>query len=78
MSELAAMWPHMLVIRMLTIAVKWANELSIGDAIVGTGTLLLAFFTWRLARASYALDKRTTAREQERREREIRGVARLV
>ena len=54
------------------------GQLTAGDLLVGLGTLLLAFFTWRLARATYALDRRTTTREQERQERQVRGIARLV
>lgn len=54
------------------------STLTLGDLIVGAGTLLSAGFTWRLARATYALDERNAARERKRHEREVRGVARLV
>jgi hypothetical protein len=55
-----------------------AGTLTLGDLIVGLGTLLLAAFTWKLARATYALDKSSAARERERHEQRARGVARLV
>jgi hypothetical protein len=55
-----------------------SGSLTLGDAIVGAGTLLLAVFTWKLGRATYALDERNAARERKRHERQVRGVARLV
>lgn len=63
---------------MLPLAVEWNDSLSLGEGIVGAGTLALAWFTYRLARATYALDERNAARERKRRERQVRGVARLV
>lgn len=56
----------------------WEDSLSVGDAIVGAGALLLAGFTYRLGRATYALDDRNAARARMQRERAVRGVARLV
>jgi hypothetical protein len=53
-------------------------RVSVGDAIVGGGTLLLALFTFALAKGTYALDDRTAARARKQREREVRGVAILV
>src|SRR6202035_106911 len=55
-----------------------SGTLTLGDLLVGVGTMLLAWFTWRLARATYALDERGAARERKRHERRVRGVARLV
>jgi hypothetical protein len=52
--------------------------LTVGDAIVGAGTLLLALFTWRLARVTVGLDERNVARQRKRDERRVRGIARLV
>jgi hypothetical protein len=63
---------------MVPITIRWINELSLGDSFVGVGTMLLAIFTWRLARATYVLDRRNADREQVRRERTIRGISRLV
>jgi hypothetical protein len=62
----------------LATIIEISDDLTGGDVIVGLGTLLLAVFTWRLARATYMLDERNAARERKRREREVRGVARVV
>jgi hypothetical protein len=51
---------------------------TVGDLIVGIGTLSLAWYTRKLARATYALDLRSAARETQRRERRARGVGRLI
>jgi hypothetical protein len=59
-------------------SIEIVETLTLGDAIVGAGTLLLALFTWRLGRATFALDKRTAKREEARHAREVRGIARLV
>jgi hypothetical protein len=56
--------------------ISWT--LTFGDVIVGVGTLLLALFTWRLARVTAGLDERNAARERKRDERRVRGIARLV
>jgi hypothetical protein len=55
-----------------------AGGLSLGDIAVGSGTIALAVFTAKLAKATYTLDKRSAARERRRDERRVRGVARLV
>ena len=62
---------------MLLLALERIDSLSGGDAIVGAGTLALAGFTYRLARATSILE-RNAARERKRHEREVQGVARLV
>jgi hypothetical protein len=54
------------------------GTISLGELAVALGTGVLAFFTWRLARATFRLDQRTAARERERQEERVRGVARLV
>jgi hypothetical protein len=56
----------------------WNAGLTAGELAVATGTLALAGFTWKLARLTADLDDRNAARERKRREREVRGVARLV
>jgi hypothetical protein len=71
------MW-HIHLGEMVPLAIKWVDSLTLGDSIVGAGTLLLALFTYRLGRATYALDTRVATRERQRREREVRGAARLV
>jgi hypothetical protein len=60
------------------IDIDLSGGLTLGDLIVGVGTLALAWFTWRLASATYSLDERNAARERERRERQVRGIARLI
>jgi hypothetical protein len=52
--------------------------LTLGDLIVGVGTGALAFFTWRLASATYQIDRRAAERESKTQERRVRGIARLV
>jgi len=68
-------------VEVLSVHHSWfslSGSLTLGDAIVGAGTLLLAVFTWKLGRATYALDERNAARERKRHERQVRGAARLV
>jgi hypothetical protein len=55
-----------------------SGSLTLGDIVVGIGTLAVAIYTARLARATYRLDDRSAARERKRREREVRGAARLI
>ena len=54
------------------------GHVSLGEVLVFVGAIAAAFYTRRLAAATYELDRRTAARERKRRERQIRGVARLV
>jgi hypothetical protein len=53
------------------LAVKLIDSLTIGELIVGVGTALLAVFTWRLARATFVIDRRTVRRE-------VVGAARMI
>jgi hypothetical protein len=55
-----------------------SGSLTLGDLIVGAGTLLLAIFTGLLARETRTLDRETATRERQRQERQVRGVAVLV
>lgn len=55
-----------------------SGNITFGDALVGLGTLLLAIGTAGLAVATFAIDRRAAGREQERRRREVRGIARLI
>jgi hypothetical protein len=63
---------------MLLLTIKLVDSLTLGDVLVGGGTLMLAAVTYRLARATYTLDARVADRERQRREREVRGIARLI
>jgi hypothetical protein len=63
---------------MLLARIKVEDTLNLGDLLVGVGTLALAGFTYRLARVTRSLDTRVAEREQRRRERRLRGVARLM
>jgi hypothetical protein len=70
---------HAIPLEVLSAHHSWfSSSLTLGDLIVGAGTMLLAVFTWKLGRATYALDERNAARERKRRERQVRGVARLI
>lgn len=60
------------------LGLEWDDSLGLSDILVGGGTLALAVFTYRLGRVTVALDERTAARERKRREREVRGAARLI
>jgi hypothetical protein len=55
----------------MPVAVSLTGSLSLGELIVGAGTLALAAFTWRLAHVTVSLDRAREARE-------TRGIARLV
>lgn len=61
-----------------TVDVDLSGGLTSGDLLVGIGTLGLAWYTAQLAYATYLLDKRNAARERFRRDRQLRGIARLV
>ena len=54
------------------------GQVGLGELGVAVGTATLAWFTARLASATYRLDVRNAARERKRRERQVRGIARLV
>jgi len=72
---------HAIPVEVLSSHHNWfslSGSLTVGDTIVGAGTLLLAMFTWKLGRATYALDERNAARERKRHERQVRGVVRLI
>src|SRR5204863_8764676 len=64
--------------RAVMLGLEINDSLSAGEIIVGVGTLALAGFTWHLASDTNALDERNAARERKRRERQVRGIARLV
>ncbi|HUA10505.1 MAG TPA: hypothetical protein VMA83_00705 [Solirubrobacteraceae bacterium] len=63
----------------------WVDSISIGEALVAGGTIALAvgtaalaWFTYGLGAETVAIDARNAARARKRREREVRGVARVV
>jgi hypothetical protein len=61
-----------------TVDVDISGGLTSGDLLVGVGTLGLAWYTAQLASLTYLLDKHNVARERFRRDRQLRGVTRLV
>ena len=74
-----------LILHAAHVDIDVSGQLTAGDVLVGAGTLLLAVFTWRLAvftsglaQQTLDLDLRNAARERKRRERQVRGIARLV